>query len=262
MTSASGAGDAPRYRLGWSVGPWHRDSGGSRDALVLLDVAEDVPRLSGPPWRGTLEDGILGRRGPELIDALLRLVAPHGEACSDLVIAIGAPLGWPDALVELQVMGLAVPAIGDPDGNRYLFRETEIALARRCFRTPLRVPQDARASRSTKAVHALRAAGFERERAGVWRLDAKDRRVSAVETHPAVIATARRLCETQGAIESSPLWRSLPETGEDAMRDLRDALACAVLAHLWADRPDSCEPIPEHASLGEGWIVVPAGIGA
>lgn len=197
-----------------------------------------------------------------LIDALLDLASPKGEACLDLAIAIDAPLGWPDAMVELVVMGLAAPEIAGHGDNRYLFRETESALVRRGFRTPLSAVQDMLGSQSTKALHFLRAAGFEREDAGVWHLDANGRRASAVETYPAVIETARQLRDAKASIESSPAWRALPKAGEDAEQDIGDALSCAVLAHLWADRRESCEPIPEHASLGEGWIVVPTGISA
>jgi len=221
-----------------------------------------MPRLSGQPWRGDLTDTIGNRRGVGLIDALLDLVSPGGEACLDLVLALDAPLGWPDALVELLVMGLAAPVIAGQGENRYLLRGTEIALVRRGFRGPLWGAQDMLGSRSTKALHLLRAAGFERHDAGVWRLDANGRRASAVETRPDVIGTARQLRETKASIEASPAWRALPKAGEDAGKEIRDALACAVLAHFWADRPAACEPVPEHASLGEGWIVVPTGIGA
>lgn len=45
--------------------------------------------------------------------------------------------------------------------------------------------------------------------------------------------------------------------GKPLHDDIRDALACALVAHLFADRPEVIEPVPEMVPSGEGWIMLP-----
>lgn len=52
-------------------------------------------------------------------------------------------------------------------------------------------------------------------------------------------------------------WR-LPRMGEKPLHDdIGDALACALVAHLFAGSPEVMEPVPQMVPSGEGWIMLP-----
>ncbi len=81
--------------------------------------------------------------------------------------------------------------------------------------------------------------------------------MTAIETYPAV------------ALQTSPLRTLQAEvldrtagglrTGEKPLHDdIRDALACSLVAYLFSEQHALVEPAPATIPAGEGWIILPA----
>jgi hypothetical protein len=234
--------------VGWDVGGWHCDKNkASRDALVVTAVVDGAIALVGRPWRGNLRPLLVEKTGYSLVAGMLKLCAAEAECVSNVVVAIDTPLGWPSAMMKLALGG-AASFVSPADGeNPYTRRATELALIRRGF-APLSTVRDMLGSQSTKGIHFLRAAGLIEAGPAVWRQGYEGGRfVTAIETYPAVALRAPRLAALQATVAPASALHD----------DIRDALACSLVAHLYEDSPALIEAIPADVPAGEGWIVLP-----
>lgn len=241
--------------VGWDVGGWHCDRNReSRDALVVLRLNENSqPTLIGQSWRGNLRAVLASHRGTALVEEMLRFCNVDLADSAEVMIAIDAPLGWPAAMLALANGGDTADVSDKDDGNVYTRRATELGLIRQGF-SPLSSVRDMIGSQSTKAIHFLRAARLASQPDAVW----SDGRVSAIETYPAVA-----LKSAQCASLHEPLFQNLlaqQTITKPALPDVRDALACAVVAYLAAEKPDSVIKPPAGYPALEGWIIVPTSI--
>lgn len=236
-----------RGLLGWDVGAWHCQQGGSRDALVLLSDDGGPLRLVGRPWRGNLRESFNHRRGPALLAELLRRVGAPEQPWTALTLAIDTPLGWPAAFRAL-LAGAAPEAVPDTKAqNPLLMRATERWLYDRGHR-PLSAVQDLIGSQSTKGLAVLSALGLREERPGVWTGVVGGVALTAVEAYPAPCQRSASVLALQ-----APLAAALGPVNED----VTDALTCALVAHLFAVQPQQLAAPPEDLPTGEGWIQVP-----
>lgn len=246
-----------RLFVGWDVGGWHCDrNASSRDALIVTRFNGAEVVVEGKPWRGNLRSILMAKSGDALVTAMLDLCGVASEPATEVVIAIDTPLGWPSAMMRLA-QGGATSFVSAKDGeNPYTRRATELALIQRGY-APLSAVRDMLGSQSTKGLHFLRVAGLQEVSPGVWRRDEKeDRTVTAIETYPAVALQMARLRELQADVLSRTQG-GLRSGGKPLHDDTRDALACALVAFLFAERPAMIEPIPSEILTGEGWIVLP-----
>ena len=243
--------------VGWDVGGWHCDrNASSRDALVVTALIDGEVTIVGRHWRGNLRALLMQHTGYELATGMLKLCGLSLSEKTEIVIAIDTPLGWPSAMMCLA-QGGATSFVSASDGeNPYTRRETELELIRRGF-TPLSAVRDMLGSQSTKGIHFLRAAGLEEDTCGLWRRKSGGGGyVTAMETYPAVALQADRIRSLQAAV----IGRSgagLQDKGKPMHDDIRDALACSLVAYMFAERSTEIDPIPAHVPSGEGWIVLP-----
>lgn len=225
--------------IGWDVGGWNCDkNASSRDALVVLDAEG---RLLGTPWRGNLKPLLNGAdTAADFVGGLLDRCKVAGTNCpGPVVVAIDAPLAFPEALRSLLDGQPLAASLGHSATNPYLYRFTERRLAEPTT-TPLSVVKDMIGSQSTKAIHALRRYTPVQDALGVWSDGSKLR---MIETYPA--ACRRRL------------GRELVIEGVGGHDDIRDAGICAWVAAMFCNAPDKLEgPTPE-APESEGWIWLP-----
>ena len=246
------------YAIGWDVGAWHCDSGASRDALVVLhSVGDGQPEVAGNVWRDNLRTTINAEQGPALMLALLRscgISEPSGHA--HIVLAIDTPLGWPDAFHNL-LEGSTIPVVPRRKReNRLLNRKTDLRLWEMGFK-PLSPIQDMIGSQSTKGLHVLRRAGFQRHAGGVWSLDlGAGRTATAIEAYPTPCresATAQALFDR--LIVADAMTVACRTT---AKQDAEDALQCAIVAYLFQTKRDCFDLPSPDVPEREGWIWVPA----
>lgn len=244
--------------VGWDVGGWHCDkNASSRDALVVAGLHDGQVVVEGKPWRGNLRSVLMADTGNPLVLNMLGLCGVEAAQVAEVVIAIDTPLGWPSAMMRLA-QGGATSSVSASDGeNPYTRRATELALIQRGY-APLSAVRDMLGSQSTKGLHFLRAAGLQEASCGVWRhTDNTGRSTTAIETYPAVALQmdnlrtlqAELLDRTEGGLR----------TGAKPLHDdIRDALACALVAYLFSETPALIEPVPQRVPDGEGWIILPA----
>jgi hypothetical protein len=243
--------------VGWDVGGWHCDRNqSSRDALVVTGVQNGEVVAVGQPWRGNLRSVLVAQSGAALVSAMLDLCGVNCDRVADVTFAIDTPLGWPHAMMRLA-QGGPVSVVSPADGeNPYTRRATELALIRRGH-SPLSAVRDMLGSQSTKGIHFLRAAGLEEVSCGVWRhTDDAGRRVTAVETYPAVALQMDGLRQLQARVLARTAG-GLRDGAKPLHDDIRDALACALVAYAFAERPTIIERVPADVPPGEGWIILP-----
>ena len=243
--------------VGWDVGGWHCDkNANSRDALVVTGLRNGEVVVEGKPWRGNLRSVLMAEAGHALTSAMLGLCGVNPDPASEVVIAIDTPLGWPIAMMRLA-QGGAASFVSAVDGeNPYTRRATELALIQRGF-SPLSAVRDMLGSQSTKGIHFLRAAGLQEVSCGVWRqTDESGGSVTAIETYPAVALQMGRLRTLQDAVLGGAEG-GLRSGDKPLHDDIRDALACALVAYLFAESPVHMEPVPTQVPDGEGWIMLP-----
>jgi hypothetical protein len=246
----SGAVPSKLY-VGWDVGGWHCDRNkASRDALVVTAICEGQITIVGRARRGNLRSLLVSKSGSALVAAMLEFCGVAPSEPTEVVVAIDTPLGWPWAMMQLASGG-AVSSVSAADGeNPYTRRATELALIRRGF-SPLSAVRDMLGSQSTKGIHFLRAADLAERSPGVWR--SRDGATTAIETYPAValqMDSLRRLHAKLVAAMAEGLNGDLHD-------DVRDALACSLVAYLFAEQPDAIDPVPVEIPAGEGWIILP-----
>jgi len=229
------------FFIGWDVGGWNCDKNSlSRDALVILD---NSLALVGKPWRGNLRTTINKATTScewthSLFDLCKAELPTEGTA---ITLAIDTPLGFSNAFLDLATGLKAVGPLGDSQTNPYLFRETEHFLFRHGLR-PLSAIKDMIGSQATKGMHVLAKFASHRAGCGVW-TDAAS--LIAIEAYPS-------------ACKGSPTIRGLRQRFSPLdHEDKDDALTCALVAHLFATRPDALEAPGPEVSEREGWIWVP-----
>lgn len=247
-----------RLFVGWDVGGWHCDRNAtSRDALVVTGLHDGKVVVEGEPWRGNLRSALMTETGHALVRSMLGLCRVGADAETEVVVAIDTPLGWPSAMMRLA-QGGAPSHVSAADGeNPYTRRETELELIRRGF-APLSAVRDMLGSQSTKGLHFLRAADLQEVANGVWRASGPaGGAVTAIETYPAVALQMSPLRALQAEVlDRTPAGL---RTGEKPLHDdIRDALACALVAYLFSEHPALIEPAPATIPAGEGWIILPA----
>lgn len=241
--------------VGWDVGGWHCDRNRlSRDALAVLDLDDKGdPRLVGRPWRGSLRSLLGARRGEDLVNAMLGLCEATARDGDSVTIAIDAPLGWPAAMLALAGGG-PMAQVSEKDGqNPYTRRQTELDLIQRGL-APLSSVRDMIGSQSTKAIHFLRAANLEPKPGAIWSKTGSIE-VSVMETYPAVALKSATCRRVHDPLLGEALRRK-PIAGA-GLDDVRDALACAVVAYIATQCPEEIRQPPlDHPPL-EGWIILP-----
>lgn len=243
--------------VGWDVGGWHCDkNANSRDALVVTGLRNGEVVVEGKPWRGNLRSVLMAETGHALISAMLGLCGVNADPTMEVVIAIDTPLGWPSAMMRLAQGGAASFVSGVDGENPYTRRATELALIQRGF-APLSAVRDMLGSQSTKGIHFLRAADLQEVSRGVWRhTDETGRSITAIETYPAVALQMSRLHTLQTAVLNRT--QGGLRSGEKPLHDdIRDALACALVAYLFIQDPTEMEAVPAQVPDGEGWIMLP-----
>jgi hypothetical protein len=233
---------AHHYSIGWDVGAWHCDTNSnSRDAIAILD---SQAAIVGTRWRGNLRRAIEeSATSGAFVAALFSLCGAGSPAGEDwtATMAIDAPLGFSEAFQALVAgRGCVEPGGRRPD-NPYLFRRTERHHFERGAK-PLSAVQDMLGSQATKAMHALRKFTPTVLNCGVW---TDGRRLTALETYPSVCDAAE-----------FARWRD-ELCGLEEKGDRRDALTCALVAHLFAADRGALEPPELGVPCSEGWIWYP-----
>lgn len=192
------------------------------------------------------------------------------ESDRPALIALDAPLGWPEALGSALAHHNAGEVIKDEPNNLFR-RETDRFIKNRTAKQPLDVGAD-RIART--AVFALTLLSYLRELTGkpiplAWNPELIDHR--AIEVYPAGTLTAYKLpngkykenSETHRAVREQ-IVRGLPEWVEIADEkalfanaDVLDAVLCCVAgADFLSYR--SMEPTDPRLARKEGWIWVRA----
>jgi hypothetical protein len=242
--------------LGWDVGAWNCDMNReSRDALCALAVRDRQLEIVGSPWRGNLRDTLVVHEGPALVGALLERVGAPVAAAGHITIAIDTPLAWPRRMLDLVTKGVTVEVPAEADSNPYLFRAQELALFAATCR-PLSTVRDMIGSQSTKGIHFLRRAALQPGGVGVWS-DA-GRTVVAIETYPAAAARDVEVARSTSRLLDDLLGRERQSRSGPWQADVRDAVACALVA--WLHRTNAARLAAPTATVdaGEGWIWLPA----
>ena len=168
--------------VGWDVGGWSCDKNStSRDALIVLDRGGVV---QGIPWRGNLASVVLASSNIDEFKQAVFSKCKVENISGDcpIVLAIDAPLAFPEAFLRLQSRRVAVNLGQRSVENPYLYRFTERRLSLEGH-TPLSAVKDMIGSQATKAMHLI-ACVFENDAGiGVW--EAADGSF-ALETYPAL----------------------------------------------------------------------------
>jgi hypothetical protein len=236
------AGPSLAFFIGWDVGGWNCSRNPrSRDAIVVLD---ETLTLVGQPWRGNLRGEINQATGTRVfLDRLFSLCrAGSLPDAARVTLAIDTPLGFSQEFVQLVTRQQYTEPIEGSSTNPYLYRQTERYLFERGLR-PLSAIKDMIGSQATKGIHVLAKFAPAVERCGVWRGGTS---LTVLEAYPA-------------ACKSSPSIAALRQQIADQPRhpDKQDALTCALIAYLFAQRPEQLIAPSQSVPASEGWIWVP-----
>jgi hypothetical protein len=232
--------------VGWDVGGWNCDNNpSSRDAIVILD--SELTML-GKAWRGNLRDCLnQSASTKELIRNLLSLCAAHpSPEPVQVTLAIDTPLGFSDEFVGLVGGARYTEPEESSETNRYLYRQAERYLFEMGLK-PLSPIKDMIGSQATKGMHAVAKFAPIVQRCGVW---SDGEVLTAIEAYPSA-------CKRSGLIQSlRQRVGNQPRKDQDEM----DALTCALVAYLFANRPEELIPPPGPTPASEGWIWIPKDI--
>jgi hypothetical protein len=252
VTEFKGVHKGP-YFIGWDVGGWNCSKNkSSRDAIVILD---SNGHIEGIPWRGNLSSII--HESPDqhaFIQAMFTLCKTeclHGK----VTLAIDTPLGFSDGfrtLLEGKYLDGETPNALNP----YLFRKTEQFLAGWGY-TPLSSIKDMIGSQATKGMHVVAKFAANILQTGVWQYE----NLTIIEAYPSPCACSELIFNMQ---QQALLSWIIDELGNEQLLDTRlptqdhiDALTCALIAKLFALKPQ-CLTVPDNnTSQSEGWIFVP-----
>ena len=237
----TGNAHANRYYIGWDVGGWNCDKNPrSRDAIVILNTDMDIV---GTPWRGNLRQAINKAGSTEKwISTLFSLCSSTlTEQASEVTLAIDTPLGFSTQFVGL-VTGLKhVQTLEQSNTNQYLYRQTERYLFEQGHK-PLSPIKDMIGSQATKGMHVLAKFAPTAVPCGVW-TDGK--MLTAIEAYPSV-------CKKSATI--AKLRRDFSDLKHE---DEKDAYTCALIAYLFAEKPELLVAPESLISACEGWIWIP-----
>ncbi len=237
----TGADKRKWWLIGWDVGGWNCDKNqNSRDAIVILDADHDIV---GSPWRGNLRECINNSSTTaEWITSLFEICGSGlSSESGPVTLAIDTPLGFSDAFIQLLTQGKAAAPIEASSTNPYLFRRTEHLLFEQGF-NPLSAIKDMIGSQATKGLHALARFAPKVVECGVW---SDSSNVTAIEAYPSA-------CKKSETIQA--LRRPYPTL---AHADCEDALICALVASLFAEKRGTLMPPETGISPREGWIWMP-----
>lgn len=235
------------YFVGWDVGGWNCERNrASRDALAVLVREQDGLRLSGQVFRGNIRRDINehSELAPIVNARCKTKIGPEDH----ITIAIDTPLGLPVALAAL-VRGEVLPSVVSDSysQNPYLYRQTERWLFSKGF-PPLSAIKDMIGSQATKGMHLVRKLGLQTsdDRCGVW----SNGNVTAIETYPTPCKGPR--------CSAVRLFSELRHEGLLNHDDKIDAVYCALIAYLFAQKPDDLIGPVDNPPTSEGWIWLPA----
>ena len=241
-----------KYYVGWDVGAWNcRKASESQDALAILAADGDSLVLKGNLFRGPLRSEIADIKS---IEHLLNSHCNLSATCEDeFVIGIDTPLGLPEA-VQWHVTLDRLPSTIEKRAshNPYLYRRTEQLLADKNY-PPLSAIKDMIGSQFTKGLHFLRKLQLERltNPVGVWKKD----KITAIEVYPATCkASDTNGYSCKGSQVAQSLFSSIRGKGEHLRTDETDALYCAIVAYLFAEKRHKLAPPPKDIPVSEGWI--------
>ncbi len=207
---------------------------------MILDANHEI---LGTPWRGNLRKWINGcTTSTEWIAALFDLcgkgVPPEN---GPVTLAIDTPLGFSYAFIQLATQNKAATSIELSSTNPYLFRRTERYLFEQGL-SPLSAIKDMIGSQATKGMHVLARFAPTIVECGVW---SDGGSFTAIEAYP----SACKRSETMQALR-----RPYPALNH---ADCEDALTCALVASLYAEKRGALIPPEADVSPNEGWIWVP-----
>jgi hypothetical protein len=237
----NGGSQGAAFYVGWDVGGWNCDKNGkSRDALAILDAGLAIV---GKPWRGNLRAAINdATTASDWIAALFALCkAGRPDDGARVTLAIDTPLGFSEAFVRL-VTGLEhAGPMGSSETNPYLFRQTERFLFERGLK-PLSAIKDMIGSQATKGMHVLGKFAPKVAGCGVWTDGAA---LTAIEAYPSGCKGSATIAGLRSG--HAPLGHA----------DEEDALTCALIGYLHAERREALAGPPDTVPVSEGWIWVP-----
>ncbi len=237
----TGVGKRRGWFIGWDVGGWNCDKNkNSRDAIVILDADHEIV---GSPWRGNLRERINScSTTAEWIAALFDVCGSKASPESGPVtLAIDTPLGFADAFIQLATQSKAAASIKGSSTNPYLFRRTEHFLFEQGF-SPLSAIKDMIGSQTTKGMHVLARYAPKVMECGVW---SNGSTLTAIEAYPSA-------CKSSETIQT--LRQPYPAL---VHADCEDALTCALVASLFAEKRGALMPPETGISPREGWIWIP-----
>lgn len=222
------------FYIGWDVGAWNCDKNPkSRDAIVILD---NNGRLIGTPWRGNLRETINKSKSTEdFISALLSFCELGNTENKSITMAIDAPLGFSDGLINLLNGSISNENFESHTSNHYLFRQTERLLFKEGFK-PLSSIKDMIGSQTTKAMHVINKFTPNIQSCGVW-TDITGM-LKIIETYP----SACREMELNNTLD------------ENVNQDIKDALVCAEIAYLFVNKRSILVSPASDIPKKEGWI--------
>jgi hypothetical protein len=227
--------------VGWDVGGWNCDRNSkSRDALVILDGSRTIV---GKPWRGNLRQQINAANTTNAwVQSLFDLCAVEtANITTHVYLAIDTPLGFSEAFIESVTKLRAVKTLEEAATNPYLFRATGRILFEKGV-TPLSAVKDVIGSQATKGMHVLAKFGRIVESPGIW---TDGDLLTVLEAYPS-------------ASRNSPVINNLrAEYDPLDHEDKDDALACALIANLFATQRNLLVAPDRDIPVREGWIWVP-----
>jgi hypothetical protein len=240
------------YYIGWDVGAWHCDRRGNpQDALCALkgDSLQGLD-LVGTAWRGNLREALVAK--DPVFAAALKKVGIELREGQSATWGIDTPLGWPNAFRDLiGSNGNTVDVPKKATRNLYLFRQTEFWLFDGRFR-PLSTVQDRIGSQSTKGIRFLHRCRFNRQSVGIWKANGH----TAIETYPAPVRTSKCLGSVFKRLKAR-LLRQPAARGDNAQKDVKDSLWCALVAATFALDRNRLHAPPQNIPPEEGWIWIP-----
>jgi hypothetical protein len=243
------------YSIGWDVGAWNTKTG---DAVWILD---NSAATLGKPMHGNIRSDIeTAKTAEEFTFKLFKWCeASEPSRGASITLAIDAPLAFPVGFKKL----LQGEAAEDPTGrvieNPYLFRRTDqfVAEKREPRRNPLSPLQDQIGSQATKVAHVLNKFGFQHDQRGVWLTTQRGAvEIRIIEAYPAMSKSSRNGSVRPGPIQSA-FEREIKKC-PGVSWDEKDALICALSAHLFTTDPENLHaPEPGFFIPEEGWIWFP-----
>jgi len=150
-------------------------------------------------------------------------------------------LCFSEAFIQLVTQSKAAASIEASNTNPYLFRRTEHYLFELGL-SPFSAIKDMIGSQATKGMHVLARFTPKIVECGVW---SDDSSLTAIEAYPSA-------CKRSETIQA--LRQPYPALSH---ADCEDALTCALVASLFAEKRSALMPPEADVTPREGWIWVP-----